>query len=991
MEDLSPQAIPILRPSESSSHTGTGTSDSQPRRQRQRGRRSQARGVVGIGNDDQPRQLIGEEGDESNTTTVNGEVAKTRNRRPRRRGRRGGDGGGGANNDIGAQGTDAPTESTNGIFTEPPCPRTEQAIQFIADSISREFNSVTAITATATYEGVAHHRTTSSDLNKVGNRQGHAKEMQTNRNRKKEAVLGNQSKSKNETNDIMRQQQQTSNTDTKKKNRKSRKKKPNAAPWREFIPQDLDDPISLEPLKKLPYPPFAIVVEHPYIPVWPGMWPPPQGGTVESEMCNSKHDEMERQISILREQWGEDKISAVQSKIIDGYGDSEDTKPPPLLTDVKIGGAHTTTNNEDKKSIQGRRVNLFDGRVLAYYLVSTLQFIDPYNRRDLTRPELEALDAYLAHHNLGHAGVVEAYDDKGVTISTAGRAAQSATGRAEILQQEARAILGSFFQHAGGSGGVDGATQRDRQRDVRHVNALGEVRENDEQGASRFQRLYAAQQGGTSRNNLQSVERQSNNELRDTGIYGGDGCGLLLIDDDINPGLRGGIPVSDNADDLTAMQGTRHSARHIAERHGHDAHVHEEAFPSLTSVTASTAAATDLQVDSNNGNSSTIPLSAPSRSLSKISNVVEKTDPKQIERQRKAREEALRRAELSKLSFFNPENSPILLDNSDTMSTTLMANMPPSEAVLERNRKLSLALGVTPSSIRTEPSLTGWARPVNAYESELEVNSAQYPDALLTKAKGQMTELLKLERRWNQCLLDDQAISCSLKPMDRPMRKFVHEYSDFWSWRTESFDPEGRRYVHCAKMKDTRAPHPLLSEAARNWRGPTVGPSSRDIDLALLPRGPAPKMEPSAAASTGTGAITGERQPTPRFAGLLDKERPKLQLAPRSIPTLDQLEKLHISPNRWNEMTPDQQDQVMREIEQDNAKKEAQIQREKEKEDARSKKKASKAKQKQDAMKKKKALLESAFISSEEENAGSHSDWSENEVVFNGSDDEAML
>lgn len=81
----------------------------------------------------------------------------------------------------------------------------------------------------------------------------------------------------------------------------------------------------------------------------------------------------------------------------------------------------------------------------------------------------------------------------------------------------------------------------------------------------------------------------------------------------------------------------------------------------------------------------------------------------------------------------------------------------------------------------------------------------------------------------------------------------------------------------------------------------------------------------------------------------------------------------------------------MREIEQDKAKKEAQIQREKEKEDARTKKIATKAKQKRDAMKKKQALLESAFVSSDEESGGSGSDWSEDEVVFDGSDDEAML
>mmetsp|Transcript_39030 Transcript_39030/g.70302 ORF Transcript_39030/g.70302 Transcript_39030/m.70302 type:complete len:86 (+) Transcript_39030:890-1147(+) len=40
--------------------------------------------------------------------------------------------------------------------------------------------------------------------------------------------------------------------------------------------------------------------------------------------------------------------------------------------------------------------------------------------------------------------------------------------------------------------------------------------------------------------------------------------------------------------------------------------------------------------------------------------------------------------------------------------------------------------------------------------------------------------LLKLENQWKKFLADDRAASCSLKPMARPLRKFVHEYGDFW-------------------------------------------------------------------------------------------------------------------------------------------------------------------------------------------------------------------
>ena len=148
--------------------------------------------------------------------------------------------------------------------------------------------------------------------------------------------------------------------------------------WKKSIPEESVDPISLEPLCELDYPPFAIVADGPpYTPVFPGDWPPadPADETSEGEG---------RELAILRAQWGEQAVPKFQSE------DSGDDKP-----------------------LAGRRFNLFDGQILAFYLVSTLQFIDPYNRRDLTRDELRALDAYLSRHGLKRAGVVEAYDQKG--------------------------------------------------------------------------------------------------------------------------------------------------------------------------------------------------------------------------------------------------------------------------------------------------------------------------------------------------------------------------------------------------------------------------------------------------------------------------------------------------------------------------------------------------------------------------------------------------
>ncbi|EJK46364.1 hypothetical protein THAOC_34968 [Thalassiosira oceanica] len=147
--------------------------------------------------------------------------------------------------------------------------------------------------------------------------------------------------------------------------------------WKKSIPEESVDPISLEPLCELEYPPFAIVADGlPYTPVFPGDWPP-------ADPADETSEEEGRELAILRSQWGE---------------------ALPKFKSEESG---------DYKPLTERRFNLFDGQILAFYLVSTLQFIDPYNRRDLTREELRALDAYLSRHGLKRAGVVEAYDQKG--------------------------------------------------------------------------------------------------------------------------------------------------------------------------------------------------------------------------------------------------------------------------------------------------------------------------------------------------------------------------------------------------------------------------------------------------------------------------------------------------------------------------------------------------------------------------------------------------
>ncbi|KAL7452170.1 hypothetical protein ACHAWC_003889, partial [Mediolabrus comicus] len=840
-------------------------------------------------------------------------------------------------------------------------PTTEQAMQFISELLAESNHNVQP----------------------TENVSGSNNKQSTRRNRKQR-----NKKKTDSTADVTNKEAATnpSAPEEKKKKKRSRNRKPKQRkdqkqyPWKKFIPDGAEDPISLDPLEDLSYPPFALVVDEPYVPIFPGMWPPQEGEEDNEDIIgNDVEDEADRELQILKEQWGDKAI--VQKK-------NEPTKQ--------------TDSDSLATSIRGRRFNLFDGRALANYVVSELQFIDPFNRRDLTRPELQALDAYLAVHKLGAAGVVEAYDDNGTTISTAGAQAQTPGGRALMLQQRAQAIRDLLYQNQSESINHNDMTrvQTWQGNNMGGDNNLDGVTNN-------FQRMYAAHERGE-----RGVDRSNGSSNRqpsfepDTGIYAGEEGGFLMIDDDINPGLRSRV-----------VDSTRGSAERIS----HAAQARDNSFPSLQNNPESVVAAPKTTRVS----SKKVPVvDGHSKGLSKIGKMIKQTDPKEVERQRKAREEANRRAELSRQMFFDPS-----VPNSNQTGTASaggllpvpaqMQQNSPSEAVLERNRNLASALGVAPSTVRNnEPSLTGWARPTNIDlqfdEFGNELNAAQYPDGILIEAKERMSELLKLEKQWKKFLADDKEASCSLKAMPKPLRKFVHEYSDFWRLHTESFDPEGRRYIYCKKMADTAAPHPLLSEAARKWRGPTPGSSSvpailntsstpsdgwrvegrvplklapRTIDEGTKPPPVVTGMGMTRSSSTPFLSMTGEKPPPPRFANLHENERPKLTLAKRQIPNPDELEKRNLTPEKWDELDDDTKAQIMSEIEEMNVKKQVALEREKKKIDARIHRKEQKAKKKQDVLEKKQALLQSAF-DSDDDDEDTDNDWFESDIAFDGSDDE---
>lgn len=738
------------------------------------------------------------------------------------------------------------------------------------------------------------------------------------------------------------------------------------------------DPITLDPLAELTYPPFALVANEPYEPV--PEWPPNEENKVETPADRALAEE-ERQRRILEEQWG-GKLKQNETSVVAA---------------PSVAPASTTTGT--------RHYNLYDGRALAYYLVSQLQFIDPLNRRDLTRDELINLDQYLRRHGLEQAGVVEAYDAKGITISTAGSTAATAAGRAEILQQQAAQLLRALF---GGGGIVGGRNQRPTPPSrTTAINSNNNNHTNNSQNL--FQQQYEShqQQYRQRRNNQDGVE-----EMDETGIYGDHGGGMLIVDDDINPSLRG-VGISDMAAAVEEAQylgphnagNSLWSASHIRGRFGATTPaLMPDHFPVLTASALPSSAPSAQTAVAEQPSSSE---AAPSKSLLKIVKAVKKTNPEELQRQRDAREEALRRAMMSNLSFGADPTAlngwtntvsavPDAVDESEATG--------PSVAQLQRNKALAEALGVKPATIRNNTNLfSGWARP---YEGKIELdeygnelNTVIYPDALILRARERLGPLLKLERKWKTFLASDTAASLPLQPMDRPTRAFIHEYAEFWKLKTESFDPEPRRYIHCVKLRETCAPNPLLSDAVKNWRGPTLTQLSPPVSASASPpltstpaplatpsslsvrefppppeRVPLPlkprSVNPSSEERTASNNVSPQprlvdssgdetQSATGRFESLFTgRERPKLTLAPRTRP-------LELPPFQPPALPTKLLGEALQE------------------------KMAAKARKEKAKHEKKKQILEAEFASSDEDaDSDSSSEWEDEAPLYPGSDGE---
>ena len=883
---------------------------------------------------------------------------------------------------------------------------------------------------------------------------GRQRQRQRQRGNKKGADNSNEKDNgeANEKDGKVQPQQNNANAKTRNKKRKPKKK----YPWRRHIPEGTVDPITLEDLNTLEYPPFALVADKPYVPV--PQWPVPidkektndQNGTENESKSNSvvpsdqKEEVEDLNRQRLADQWGEFMLPSKEKSTATSSADDKKQRafsfpPPPPLSE--------------------RPLNLFDGRALAFYMVSQLQFIDPFTRRDLTRPELQNLDRYLDRYGSGDTGfdnngnnrrnrnkkkqqkirVTDAYDAKGITLSSAGAAAATAQGRADIMQQMAQQFLNSLFVGQPSVSSISLAPAA-AIADERGRTTTESSRRQQAESFS-LQEHYAAlqrQEQAAAARREQRYERGFGNNT-DANLYnnnngGGDfgGGGFMIIDDDENPELRGrghddflsleatATPSLANGQRPAVSSGGRgalfYSASHILGHHGGSNLAAEPgAFPSLptpasvnsnssnnlsaSSVSAANVAKSNGVCDINGGT-----RTKKSKTLSKISGIVKKTTAEEKQRQWEAREAARRKAMMSNLTF--GMNHPVSADSTIIQSqpTSLAsAGSSATEEQLQRNRAFAEALGVKPATQRHYAS--GWARPtttaggVDIGDEHLdELDAALYPDELILQARDhRMQLLLKTEKRWKAFLNDDKAASLPLNRMDRPSRKFVHHYGDFWKLKTESFDPEPNRYIHCVKLLETRMPQPLLSDAVRNWRGPssslpipdatrtlasvmndhtsqqTAGQTSGSSLRELKPTSLKVRSATALSSSKGDLVAFGEAVvQNSRSDALRDKDRPKMNLIPRSVP-------LELPP--FEEQLKERQETTLN-LEEDLRKRQVLLEERRQRE--------------REIEQKKNRVLEEAFASDDEDeinNMGNSSDndseWGdEQEALYDGGDEE---
>ena len=87
---------------------------------------------------------------------------------------------------------------------------------------------------------------------------------------------------------------------------------------------------------------------------------------------------------------------------------------------------------------------------------------------------------------------------------------------------------------------------------------------------------------------------------------------------------------------------------------------------------------------------------------------------------------------------------------------------------------------------------------------------------LVTWARNNPGEVLRIEQRLDGFLRSKTAPSLAFKPMRAEYRALLHDIAKYYGLNSHEYDPEPERYVNVVKSADSHAPSILLSSAAKD-------------------------------------------------------------------------------------------------------------------------------------------------------------------------------
>lgn len=95
----------------------------------------------------------------------------------------------------------------------------------------------------------------------------------------------------------------------------------------------------------------------------------------------------------------------------------------------------------------------------------------------------------------------------------------------------------------------------------------------------------------------------------------------------------------------------------------------------------------------------------------------------------------------------------------------------------------------------------------------VELRRPLFPPNLVTWGKLNNRDLLQLEKKWSDFLVDPKGTSLNMKPMDSLIRGYIHCLAKYYHLNSFEYDSEPKRYVSLVKQSDSMVPLAKLSGA----------------------------------------------------------------------------------------------------------------------------------------------------------------------------------